>query len=159
VADQIVVNSSPLIVLARAGRIDLLTLAGMPIHVPESVSLEVRAHSDKAARMLDTVAWLQTVPDAEMLPLVRGWDLGAGESAVLEWAQANRPARAIIDDYAARKLASVLSVQVTGTLGLALLAKQRGMVPLARPLVEELARAGLYLSESVVQHALRLVGE
>ena len=158
-ADQIVVNASPLIVLARAGRIDLLTLVGTPIHVPESVSSEVRAHSDDAARMLDTVAWLQTVQDAEILPSVRGWDLGAGESAVLEWAQANRPARAIIDDYAARKLANVLAVQVTGTLGLALLARQRGMVPLARPLVEDLARAGLYLSEPIVERALRLVGE
>jgi predicted nucleic acid-binding protein len=158
-ADQIVVNSSPLIVLSRAGRIDLLSLAGTPVHVPESVSREVRAHSDEASRTLETVAWLQTVPDAKMLPLIRGWDLGAGESAVLEWAQANRPARAILDDYAARKLASVLAVQVTGTLGLALLAKQRGLVPLARPLVEELARAGLYLSEPIVEHALRLVGE
>jgi predicted nucleic acid-binding protein len=157
--DQIVVNASPLIVLARAGRIDLLTLTGTPIHVPESVSREVRAHSDDAARVLDTVPWLQTVPDAEMLPLVRGWDLGPGESAVLEWAQANRPARAIIDDYAARKLASVLAMQVTGTLGLALLAKQRGTIPLARPLVEELVRAGLYLSETLVGRALRLVGE
>jgi predicted nucleic acid-binding protein len=159
VADRIVVNSSPLIVLSRTGRIDLLTLVGTPIHVPESVSREVCAHSDEAARVLETVAWLQTVPDAEMVPLVRGWDLGAGESAVLEWAMANRPARAIIDDYAARKLASVLAVQVTGTLGLALLARQRGLVPLARPLIEELARAGLYLSEPVVEHALRLVGE
>jgi len=109
--------------------------------------------------VLDTVSWIQAVPDAEMLPLIRGWDLGPGESAVLEWAQANRPARAIIDDYAARKLASVLSVQVTGTLGLALLAKQRGLVASARPLIEELAHAGLYLSEPIVEHALRLVGE
>jgi predicted nucleic acid-binding protein len=132
---------------------------GTPIHVPESVSLEVRAHSDEAARKLDTVEWLQTVPDAETSPLVRSWDLGAGESAVLEWAQANRPAKAIIDDYAARKLATVLTVQVTGTLGLALLAKQRGLVPSTRPLVEEFARAGLYLSEPVVRHALGLVGE
>jgi predicted nucleic acid-binding protein len=159
VADRIVVNSSPLIVLSRAGRIDLLTLAGMPIHIPESVSSEVRAHSDEAARALDTISWLQTVPDAEMLPRVRGWDLGAGESAVLEWAQANRPARAIIDDYAARKLANVLGVEVTGTLGLALVAKQQGMVSVARPLVEELTRAGLYLSEPIIERALRLVGE
>ncbi|HSS78812.1 MAG TPA: DUF3368 domain-containing protein [Thermoanaerobaculia bacterium] len=158
-ADQIVVNASPLIVLSRAGRIDLLTLVGTPIHVPESVSSEVREHSDEAARILDTIAWLQTVSDAEKLPLVRSWDLGDGESAVLEWAQANRPARAVIDDYAARKLANVLGVPVTGTLGLALLAKQHGLVPLARPIVEEFARAGLYLSDPVVEHALRLVGE
>jgi predicted nucleic acid-binding protein len=159
VAERVVVNASPLIVLSRASRIDLLTLVGTPVHVPESVSREVRAHSDEAARALETVAWLKTVPDAEMLPLVRGWDLGDGESAVLEWAQTNRPAHAILDDYAARKLASVLGVKVTGTLGLALLAKQRGMVPLARPLVEEFARAGLYLSESIAESALRLVRE
>ncbi|HEX6904150.1 MAG TPA: DUF3368 domain-containing protein [Thermoanaerobaculia bacterium] len=158
-ADLIVVNSSPLIVLSRAGRMDLLTLLGTPIHVPESVSREVRAHSDEAARALETIAWLRTVPDADMSPLVRGWDLGAGESAVLEWAQANRPARAVIDDYAARKLANVLAVQVTGTLGLALLAKKRGLVPAARPLLEELTRAGLYLSEPIIESALRLVGE
>lgn len=157
-ADRFVVNASPLIVLSRAGRINLLTLAGTPIHVPESVNREVRAHSDEAARVLETIPWLQTVPDAEMLPLVRGWDLGAGESAVLEWAQANRPARAIIDDYAARKLANVLAVPVIGTLGLALLARQRGVVPLARPLVEELVHAGLYLSEPIVDRALRLIG-
>lgn len=158
-SDRIVVNASPLIVLSRAGRIDLLTLPGTPVHVPEAVSREVRAHSDEAGRVLDTVAWLRTVPDAETAPLVRGWDLGAGESAVLEWALANRPARAIVDDYAARKLASVLSVPVIGTLGLALLARQRGLVPQARSLVEELIRAGLYLSEPVVERALRLVGE
>jgi predicted nucleic acid-binding protein len=159
VADRIVVNASPLIVLSRAGRIDLLTLAGRPIHVPESVSREVREHSDEAARVLDTVAWLQPVSDAEVLTLVRSWDLGPGESAVLEWAQANRPARAVIDDFAARKLANVIAVPVTGTLGLALLAKRRGLVPLARPLIEEFVRAGLYLSDPVVEHALRLVGE
>ena len=158
-AERLVVNASPLIVLSRAGRIDLLTLPGTPIHVPESVGLEVRAHSDEAARVLETVTWLHTVPDAGMLPQVRGWDLGAGESAVLEWALANHPARAIIDDYAARKLAGVLAVQVKGTLGLALLAKQRGIIPSARPLVEEFIRAGLYLSEPVVEQALRLVGE
>lgn len=157
-ADRIVVNASPLIVLSRAGRIDLLTLTGTPIHVPESVDREVRAHSDEAARILDTTPWLRAVPDAEMLSQVRGWDLGAGESAVLEWALANRPARAVIDDYAARKLAGVLALPVTGTLGLALLAKQRGMIPLARPLVEDLIRAGLYLSESVIEQALQLVG-
>lgn len=104
-----------------------------------------------------TISWLHAVPDAGLLPRVR--DLGAGESAVLEWALANQPARAIIDDYAARKLAGVLAVPVTGTLGLALVAKKRGMIPLARPLVEELIRAGLYLSDPVVEDALRLVGE
>jgi predicted nucleic acid-binding protein len=66
---------------------------------------------------------------------------------------------AIIDDYAARTCAAVLGVPVKGTLGLALLAKQQGRVGAARPLVQELRRAGLYLSDTVTREALALVGE
>jgi len=159
VPDLVVVNSSPLICLSRIGRLDLLALIGKPVHIPNSVSLEVRTHSDDAAKALESIDWLKTVPDAPLLPSVRSWDLGAGESAVLEWAQAHRPSRAIIDDYAARKLASVLAIPVTGTLGLALLAKKHGVEPLARPLIEALVAAGLYLSKSVLEEAFRLVGE
>lgn len=158
-ADSLVVDASPLIVLSRAGRIDLMTVLGTPIHVPESVRFEVQSHLDEAASIIDTVDWLHRVPDAEKLPLIRSWDLGAGESAVLEWAQAHRPARAIVDDYAARKLAAVLAVPVTGTLGIALLAKRRGLISSARSLVEELLHAGLYLSEPLIDQALQLVGE
>jgi predicted nucleic acid-binding protein len=158
-ADSLVVDASPLIVLTRAEKIDLLSVLGTPIHVPESVRTEVQAHLDEAASIFDSLLWLHTVPDAEELPLVRSWDLGAGESAVLEWAHAHQPAQAIMDDYAARKLAAVLGVRVTGTLGIALLAKRRGVIPSARALVEDLLQAGLYLSESLIEQALQLVGE
>jgi predicted nucleic acid-binding protein len=137
----------------------LVVDASTPIHVPKSVGREVQAHLDEAAAVLKSVDWLRAVPDAERLPLVRSWDLGAGESAVLGWAQADRPAHAIIDDYAARKLATVPAVRVTGTLGITLLAKQKGVISSARSLVEELRHAGLYLSEPLVESALRLVGE
>jgi predicted nucleic acid-binding protein len=48
---------------------------------------------------------------------------------------------------------------VKGTLGLALLAKRRGWVPAARPVIEELRRNGLYLSDDLVARALALVDE
>ncbi len=47
-----VVDASPLVVLARAGRLDLLRLLGERVLVPETVAVEVRAHSDEAARAL-----------------------------------------------------------------------------------------------------------
>jgi predicted nucleic acid-binding protein len=65
----------------------------------------------------------------------------------------------VIDDYAARTCAEVLGVPVIGTLGLALRAKTRGRVAAARPLVEDLRRAGLYLSDRLINDALSLVGE
>jgi len=154
-----VVNASPLVVLARAGRLNLLRSLGERVLVPGAVAAEVRAHSDEAVRALDGEAWIEEVPSDPIPGVVAAWDLGAGESAVLAWALAHPGTLAVIDDYAARTCAVVLGVPVKGTLGLALLAKQRGKVTAARPLVEELREAGLYLSDTVVREALELVGE
>ncbi len=99
------------------------------------------------------------MPRRPVLEVVGSWDLGAGESAVLSWALEHPGTLAVIDDYAARTCATVLGVPVKGTLGLALLAKGRGRATNARSLVEELRRAGLYLSDAVIRDALSLVGE
>ncbi len=107
-----VVNASPLVVLARAGRLDLLRLVGERVLVPEAVGAEVRAHSDEAARALDTEAWIEEVPDDPIPGVLAAWDLGAGESAVLAWALAHPGTLAVIDDYAARTCAAVLGVPV-----------------------------------------------
>jgi predicted nucleic acid-binding protein len=48
---------------------------------------------------------------------------------------------------------------VRGTLGLVLVAKQRGRIPAARPVLESLRASGMYLSDSVLNKALALVGE
>jgi predicted nucleic acid-binding protein len=40
-----------------------------------------------------------------------------------------------------------------------LTAKNRGIVPKARPIVEEMMRSGLYLSRKVLDAALQRVGE
>ena len=46
-----------------------------------------------------------------------------------------------------------------GTLGLVLLAKKRRLIPAARPVMERLREAGLYLSDRTLDEALALVGE
>ncbi len=66
---------------------------------------------------------------------------------------------AIIDDLAGRKCAASLSIPVRGTLGIVLAAKQRGVIPKARPIIEDMMAAGLYLSRKVLEVALRRVGE
>ena len=62
-------------------------------------------------------------------------------------------------DLAARRCAMTLDIPVRGTLGLVLLAKKRGIIPLARPVLEQLKKAGMYLSNSVINQALAQVGE
>lgn len=155
-AEPAVVDASPLIILARAGRLDLLQLAAERIVLPSSVVAEVGAHSDEASRALAETAWLERVPDVPISPAIAAWDLGSGESAVLSWAAAHPGSLAVIDDYAARTCAEAMRVPVVGSLGLALRAKAKGLVPSARSLVEELRRAGLYVSDALIRDALAL---
>ena len=153
------VDASPLIILARAGRLELLQVLGAPIAVPPAVVDEVNAYSDEAARALSGTDWLTQV-NAPLVPsVIAAWDLGAGETATLSWAATHPGSVAILDDYAARTCATVVRVEVVGTLGLALRAKQIGRVETAASLIHELRNAGLYLSESLIRQALALVGE
>lgn len=158
-AEPPVVNASPLSILARAGRLELLRNLGQRILVPALVVQEVKAHSDQAAQALENHNWLEETPIAPIPDVILAWDLGVGESAVLSWAFSHPGTLAVIDDYAARKCAYGLGIPTKGTLGLILLAKTLGQIAVARPVLEEMRRAGLYLSDSLVQNALLLVGE
>jgi predicted nucleic acid-binding protein len=55
--------------------------------------------------------------------------------------------------------AASLGIPVRGTLGIVLAAKRRGLIPLARPVIDDLFATGLYLSRKVLEEALRRVNE
>ncbi len=160
-ADAAVVNASPLIFLSKAGLIDLLRVASPTVMVPEPVASEIgrRGSDDDTAKALVSTPWLISVPVMTVPPLIQSWDLGAGESSVLAYALQNPGMVAIIDDGAGRRCAEVLGVPLSGTLGLVLLAKQRGMIPSARQVIATLKKHGMFLSEKTIDQALALIGE
>jgi predicted nucleic acid-binding protein len=161
VAERPAVNASPLILLARGGLLDLLRLAGDEVVVPTRVATEIqrRGPDDPTVRALTNTSWLVRLETPPVPALIQAWDLGAGESSVLAWAHAYPGTEAIVDDLPARRCAAALGIPVRGTLGLVLTAKRRGVIPAARPIVEQLRRTGMYLSEHIVHQALALVGE
>ena len=156
-----VVDSSPLIHLSRANHLDLLRVAGSRLVIPEAVITEIRAkgEADPTVRAVEARAWLKVVKVDRIPPEVVSWDLGAGESATIAWARLHADCTSILDDRQARRCAASLGVPVLGTLGVVLRAKRAGLIPLARPVVEELVSAGMYLLPATVQQALALVGE
>lgn len=160
-AESAVVNASPLIFLSRAGLIDLLQLVSPEVIVPEAVAFEigVRGESDPVARTLANTSWLVVTQTPPVPPRIQAWDLGQGESAVLAWAHMHEGCEAILDDLAGRRCAAAFNIPVRGTLGLVLIAKQRGHISSARDLLYQLRRAGMYLSDRVLNEALTRVGE
>jgi predicted nucleic acid-binding protein len=155
-----VVNASPLIVLGKIGRLDLLEVLTASIAVPHSVISEISAGTGADPATTATPRWarIRAVSDVPLSSSVDHWDLGAGESQVLSRCLAN-DCVAVLDDGTARACAQSLGIPLIGTLGIILRARKLGFIPAARPLVEQVLAVGSRLSPGLVDMALRQVGE
>jgi len=85
--------------------------------------------------------------------------LGKGESSVIALGFQNPGMILLLDDLPARRCAASLNLPFHGTLGIVLLAKRRGNIARARPVLEDLLRKGMYLSRSTLDAALAKVEE
>ena len=155
-----VINASPLILLGKLGRTDLLEKLARQVIVPQAVFREVVAGATSDAAIQAALSWAapRVHNDIFVPPAISAWDLGAGESQVLAHCLAGGH-RGVLDDGEARAAAKVHSVLVVGSLGVILRAHQAGLIPAARPLVEQLIESGSYLSADLVRQALHKVGE
>lgn len=158
--EPVVIDASPLILLSRGGHLALLQVFANEVWVPAPVAAEIRSRGERdiTSRVLRTTGWLRVHPEPSIPEPIARQRLGAGESATLAIAL-EHTLTAIIDDLAGRRCAEMLGVPVRGTVGIVLAAKRRGVIPAARPILAELTAVGLYLSERVLDEALRRVGE
>lgn len=84
----------------------------------------------------------------------------AGEAEAIELAKELHADRLLIDERKGRRLAVQEGVAVIGLVGVVLLAKRRKIIPSGRTLLHRLeSEAGMYLSESIKNDALRTFGE
>lgn len=156
-----VVDASPLILLAKAGRLDLLSVSVDELLIPEAVAEEIRQGppEDPAREWLELEGETFVKPGGPVAPEVAAWDLGRGESRVLSFGLRNEGWRALVDDGTARRCGDGLGIPVIGTLGVLVLAKKEGHLEKVRPITDSLLQAGLHVSEAVVHRVLLMVGE
>lgn len=155
-----VANASPVIVLAKAGHLELLNELPGELVLPEAVVAEVLAgpESDPARQALEGGWGLRQSPVAIPSELLE-WGLGPGETAVLALARERAPCTAILDDAAARTCAKAYGVPLLGTLGVVLRAKKRGLIPQAAGVLKAIRAAGLHLDDRTIRLALGHLGE
>jgi predicted nucleic acid-binding protein len=156
----IVVNSGPLISLARIGLLDLLPKLFDEILVPDAVFQEVTQDQRlPGALAVKEADWLKfgEISDREAVIRLSFW-LDAGESEVLVLAQ-EIGATAVIDERRGRNLATALGIPQTGTIGILLAAKRAGAIPEITPLLNQLMASGVRLSSRLYEEARQLAGE
>jgi predicted nucleic acid-binding protein len=157
----VVVNSTPIIALALAGKLDLLRLLYREVVIPEAVRAEVLRGGRRriGAAELERADWIRTTPlkDARRADLLS--DLDRGEAEVLALAQELETRLVIIDERLGRRHARRLGLALTGTLGVLLRSKSAGHVAAVGPSIERIRAGGIRLSDALVQRTLDLAGE
>jgi predicted nucleic acid-binding protein len=158
----LVFDSSSLIALARVGRLDLIRGFAEEVHVPTAVFDEVAAQGEGrvGSSELRLASWIRVgrAADQRAVEHLRG-RLGRGEAESIVLARELSADFVVLDDATARRAAEREGVHVVGLLGLLVHAKERGMIPALKPLLDELRDAGFHVADSLYRGLLRRVGE
>lgn len=158
---KVIVNSTPLIALAKADRLELLREMYGRITLPDAVYREVTEKDDTAARRIKAArAWMEIQKvDPDLDRRMYRAKLHDGEVEVMLLAQAIGADVVVIDDSAARKTAEYLGLPLTGTLGILLKAKRQGLLEAVMPVIARMEQSGIYFSKVLKERIRKLSGE
>ncbi len=157
-----VVDTGPLIFLAKLDHLSLLEKSADEILIPETVFAEVKRQRDDATGKIETATqtWLQVqaVGNEEAVALLLA-DLGRGEAEVIVLARELQADRVVMDDLDARRFAHRVGLTAIGTLGLLLAARLRGDIPSVKAEIERLRGFGFWAGDALVEAVLKAAGE
>ena len=158
---NVIVNSTPLIILCSIGYFDILRSLYQEIVIPDAVYQEVTAKEDSACMQMKAAgSWVQVkqIQDHMEKKMYRA-KLHEGEVEVMILAQELNADLVIIDDDAAKKTAKYLGLTVTGTLGVLLKAKKQGIIQKLHPLLIKMKQNGFYMDSALENMVLKQAGE
>ncbi|OEU57964.1 MAG: hypothetical protein BA871_15455 [Desulfuromonadales bacterium C00003096] len=153
---KIVSNSSPLIALAKIGMLDVLS----GVVITKAVFDEITKPKREYAKELhewgkDKIIEVKSRKAVEYLELM----IDRGEAETIVLAEELNVDAVLIDDLKARKIANLRGLNIIGTIGVLLDAKERGFISEIKPLLEELMKKKIRISKELYEHALELAHE
>ncbi len=92
-------------------------------------------------------------------PIKNTVNLGSGELEAIALCMDLSADLLIIDDAKAKKAAYANGLEVMGSIGVLLLAKERKLIKAIKPLLTLLNASDIHLSSRVIEKALQLAGE
>jgi len=164
----VIADAGPLIALARIDALHLLRQLFGHVFITTTVRDEILpagALFAEGALLMSTLAegWINVVevPTSDFTPINPGVD--AGEASSIHFAKQQRDAGdavlIVMDDRAGRLEAKSLGLEFIGSAAVIGLAKTEGLVPAARPLLEQIVASGYFIGPSIVSAVLARVNE
>lgn len=147
----VVSDTACLIALNKIGQLGLLISVYGQVIITPTVASEFHAPLPE---------WIEIQPPVNIsLQASLEEMIDAGEASAIALAVEIKDCYLILDDLRARKIAAGMGLLFTGTLGVIAIAKRRGIIPLARPLLEKLRETDFWISEKFLQQLLADLGE
>lgn len=147
----IISDTSCLIILSNIGELDLLHKVYGQIVTTIEIAIE---YGEPLPQWIEIVK----VNDPYKQQLLE-MQIDKGESSAIALALEMPKSTVILDDYKARKIAEQLNLTFTGTIGVIIKAKQKGIIESIKPMLEKIKETNFRLSIALELQALKEAGE
>ncbi len=159
---KVIANSTPLIALNKIGKLYLLKEVYGKIVIPFAVYEEVVLESKRKEcdDFIQESGFIDIMKiKNEEAKRIFITSLHKGEVEVMILAREIGADLCIIDDLLARKYAKYHSLNITGTIGVILKAKELGIITKVRPIMDELVSSGIYIDSKLYNKVLEISDE
>lgn len=146
----IIADTSCLILYQHIGRLDILQKLFPELYITEEVAVEFG----------DIPEWITIVKvkkDDTYRELARS--LGLGETSSIALALESKDSLLIIDEKKGRKIAQSLEIEIIGSLGLLIKAKQKGIITSVNDILLQIDQTNFRVSDKVRAAILEIAGE
>ncbi|MFO7657506.1 MAG: DUF3368 domain-containing protein [Bacteroidales bacterium] len=158
--EKVVSNTTPIICLLKLSKLDLLKELYKKIFIPEAVYQEISNGKNKGYYQdLSKIDWITIQKIQDKTALKYFLELDAGEAEAIILATEIGANLIIVDEKLGRFHAKHAGLKVTGTVGLLLKAKSKGIIGQVKPLLYELKEKDVWLDDKLIESILLKTGE
>jgi predicted nucleic acid-binding protein len=147
----VIADTSCLIVLTKVNALPVLESLYGQIYITEEVATEF-------GESLPEWIKVEKVKDKRYYQILSAM-LDPGEASSIALALEMKNVLLIVDEFKGRREARRLGIEITGTLGVLVKAKQKGLIKELRPMLNQLNLAGFWISEVIAKEMLKQAGE
>lgn len=160
---KIVSNTSPLINLAMIGELELIQKLYGTIYIPQAVfdEIVIQGKGQAGAEQIKSNTWIKVYPIQNTL-LIKSLslELDKGEAEAIALAIELSAHLVLLDEKRGRTIAGQFNLRPLGLLGILIHAKKTGLIPLVKPLIDQLRNhAGFWIDNKLYQYILDSVKE
>ena len=160
----VVSDTTPLVTLMKADRLDILHSLFGEVLIPEAVFSELTANETfkEEADLIRKSAYIRVVKvqdESKVSFLQRATGLDLGESEAIIYADEAKADLLLMDEMAGRRVAQNMKLPITGSIGILIRAYQAGIITAAETddAFERLRGSNRHIGEKLIQKALELI--